>query len=155
MLKGLSRKVIRGLALPLLAAAATLIGSVGAPVQRAGAAADAGTMALLYAGRLSDGNVGGILDLFTEDVSFIGGTPCNVTACIGKAAVRPRLETARTTHVHLRLTNLGTSENGTVAKARGEQSSDTIRACGLASLGVIFTVEVKGDKISKQSNVMD
>src|SRR5437762_14145711 len=110
----------------LFGAVASLLGAVSftgiaAPVPHADAAADAGTMALLYAGRLSDGNVDAILDLFTDDISFIGGAPCNVTPCIGKAAVRPRLETARATHVHLTLTNVGTSANGTIASARGDQ----------------------------------
>jgi len=153
MLNRLINAVVLGLVGPLFAAG--VFSGMGPPVSTAGAAADAGTMALLYAGRLSDGNVEGILDLFADDISFIGGAPCNVTPCIGKAAVRPRLEAARATHVHLRLTSVGTEENGTIARARGEQSSDPIRACGLASLGVIFTVEVKGDKISRQSNVMD
>src|SRR5438552_9243873 len=94
------------------------------------AAADAGTVALLYAGRLSNGDVEGILDLFTDDISFIGGAPCNVTACVGKASVRPRLETARATHVQLVLTGVGTSSGGTVAAGRGLQRSDSILSCG-------------------------
>jgi hypothetical protein len=99
------------------------------------------------------GDIEGALALVTDDVTLLGGPPCNVNPCVGKESIQARLQVAVGNRTQYRLTSV--SVEGKVAKARAEQTNNAVRACGLQRFIANIEVEMRGFLISRLSLLND
>lgn len=97
---------------------------------------------------LSRGNVGGALDLFTDDAVIDSESGfCASAPCVGKAAIQKDLERF-VADKSRRVTTLNTYVTGNVLLTRFEARSATIQKAGVERIILWGIREMHGDKIA-------
>ena len=103
--------------------------------------------------RINAGDSEGALALLTDDVSLVGGPPCNINPCVGKDAVRARVLVAINNRTHYTLTQV--SAAGNLAKTRAEKKNNAASACGIQRFIADVEVEMRGQLIARHSFLND
>jgi hypothetical protein len=91
------------------------------------------------------GDVPAIVALFADDATFVGGSGCRPTPCIGKAAIQKAYENQRTDRYRLKVIDRRV-EGGTVTW-RAELQNDATHAAGVERIITTGTMEVHDEKI--------
>ena len=143
------RTVIR--ALPIIAMAALVLATLTPTTTRA--QPDPAGLFRQFVDAVNLGDVAGALTVFTDVVVWERGGRCPPGACVGTAAVRGEIEKDVADHHRIDIIDIQASDN--ILTVRVELRTDGTRAAGVERIIQLFTVEVRGDKISSVRVMVD